>query len=35
MLPTVSFFVVFAFIVEMVKFDLIESSDQILFVNIL
>ena len=32
---TVSFFVVFALAVQMKKFDLIESLDQILFVSML
>ena len=34
-LPTVSFFMVFTLAVQMTKFDPTESSDQILFVNIL
>ena len=35
MLPIVSFFVVFTLIIQMTKFDLIESLDQIIFINML
>ena len=34
-LPMVSFFVVFALTIHMTKFDLTESSDQILFISML
>ena len=35
MLSTISFFMVFALVVQMAKFDPIESSNQIMFVNML
>ena len=35
MLPTVNFFVIFVLTIQITKFDSIELSDQILFVNML